>query len=85
MSRSLGIALIILGFTLALVYFIGLVIAPDMYVGGIRFSDLLVRVAVLIAIFGVSGFIMYVGYVMITSTKEISKEEAVREYKESQR
>ncbi len=85
MSRSLGIALIILGFTLALVYFTGLVIAPDMYVGGIRFSDLLIRVAVLIAIFGVSSFIMYVGYVMITSTKEISKEEAVKEYKESQR
>ncbi|NPA99715.1 MAG: hypothetical protein GXO43_10090 [Crenarchaeota archaeon] len=85
MNRSIGIALIILGFTLALIYFIGLVIAPDMYVGGIKFSDLLVRAAVLVAVFGVSGFIIYVGYVLMSSTKEISKEEAVKEYKESQR
>ncbi len=80
--RVTGILLILIAITIALIYLIGLVIAPDMKIAGSTLSDLLIRYTVLIVMLIVSGIIGYIGFIIYTSPTPRPIEEIVKEYKE---
>ncbi len=80
--RVTGILLMLAGITIALIYLVGLVIAPDAVVAGVRLSDLLIRYTILIIMLIISGILAYIGFLIYTSPTPRPIEEIVREYKE---
>jgi predicted DNA-binding transcriptional regulator len=82
-SKATGITLMITAFIIALIYLIGLVIAPDTPVGGgLTLADVLVRYTILVFMLIIAGVIGYIGYIIFTSPTPRPIEEIVKEYKE---
>ena len=80
--RAIGILLMLAAFTIALIYLIGLVVAPDTPVAGSTLGDILVRYTILAIMLIISGVIGYIGYLIYTSPTPRPIEEIIKEYKE---
>lgn len=77
-----GLLLMLAAFTIALIYLVGLVVAPDTPVAGSTLGDILVRYTILIIMLIISGIIGYIGYLIYTSPTPRPIEEIIKEYKE---
>lgn len=77
-----GLLLMLLAVVIALIYIIGLVVAPDTQIGQTTLGDILVRYTVLIIMLIISGVVGYMGYLIFVSPAPRPIEELVKEYRE---
>ncbi|OYT40703.1 MAG: hypothetical protein B6U89_01300 [Desulfurococcales archaeon ex4484_58] len=83
-SKVYGILLMLSSIVIALIYIIGLVIAPDTIVyGDVKLSEVLMRYTVLILMLAIAGIIGYIGYLIFTLPIPKPVEEIIKEYRES--
>lgn len=82
-SKIYGIVLILVAIVVAVIYILGLVIAPDIEIlPDVTFSELLIRYTTLALMLIISGILGYVGYLIATSPIPKPVEELVKEYRE---
>ncbi len=82
-SKVYGIILVLVAITIALIYLIGLLLAPGFEIFGEKISTLLIRYTVLVIMLVISGIIGYIGYLILTSPVPKPVEEIIKEYKEA--
>lgn len=82
-GKTYGIVLILVAVIIAVIYILGLVIAPDVTVfNNLKLSDLLIRYTTLALMLIISGVLGYIGYLIVTSPIPKPVEELVKEYRE---
>ena len=77
-----GLLLTLIAIVIALIYIVGLVVAPDTPIGTTTLGDVLVRYTILVIMLIISIVIGYMGYLIFVSPTPRPIEELVKEYRE---
>ncbi len=77
-----GLLLMLIAVVIALIYLVGLVVAPDTPIGNTTLGNILVRYTVLIIMLIISAILGYMGYLIFIAPAPRPIEELVKEYKE---
>lgn len=81
-SKFFGILLIIIAIIIAILYVYGLIIDPDKIIYGVKLSELLIKITILVVMLTVACIIGYIGYLITSTPKPKSIEEIIEEYQE---